>query len=54
MCGFANPGSVGIMVGGLSAMAPERRGEILELGFKSLIGGTLASFMTGAVVGLLI
>lgn len=54
MCGFANPGSVGIMVGGLSAMVPERRGEILELGFKSLIGGTLASFMTGAVVGLLI
>lgn len=53
MCGFANPGSVGIMVGGLSAMVPERRGEILELGFKSLIGGTLASFMTGAMVGLL-
>ena len=53
LCGFANPGSVGIMIGGLSAMAPERRAEIVELGFKSLIGGTLATCMTGAVVGLL-
>ncbi len=53
LCGFANPGSVGIMIGGLSAMAPERRAEILELGFKFLVGGTLATCMTAAVVGLL-
>ncbi|WP_285907141.1 NupC/NupG family nucleoside CNT transporter [Pseudodesulfovibrio pelocollis] len=53
MCGFANFGSVGIMVGGLSAMAPDRRDEIVGLGLKSLVAGTLATLMTGAVVGML-
>lgn len=53
MCGFANFGSVGIMVGGLSAMAPDRRDEIVGLGLKSLAAGTLATLMTGAVVGML-
>ena len=51
LCGFANPGSLGIMTGGLIAMAPERRADILALGPKSLIAGTLATLMTGAVIG---
>ena len=53
LCGFANFGSLGIMIGGLVSMAPERRGEIVSLGFKSLISGTLATCMTGAIAGML-
>ena len=53
MCGFANPGSLGIMIGGLGAMAPGRRGEIVALGFKSILAGTLATAMTGALAGAL-
>ncbi|MGE3248470.1 MAG: NupC/NupG family nucleoside CNT transporter [Beijerinckiaceae bacterium] len=53
LCGFANFGSLGIMTGGLLAMCPERRAEILSLGPKSLVSGTLATLMTGAVVGAL-
>ncbi|HXF53682.1 MAG TPA: nucleoside transporter C-terminal domain-containing protein [Hyphomicrobiaceae bacterium] len=53
LCGFANFGSLGIMIGGIAAMVPERRAEIVELGSKTLISGTLATLMTGAVVGLL-
>jgi CNT family concentrative nucleoside transporter len=53
MCGFANPGSLGIMIGGIGTMAPTRRQEIVELGFKSIIAGTLATSMTGAVVGII-
>jgi CNT family concentrative nucleoside transporter len=52
MCGFANPGSLGIMIGGLGAMAPERREEIIALGLRSILAGTLATCMTGAVVGI--
>jgi len=54
LCGFANLGSLGIMLGGLGAMVPERREEIVALGFKSILSGTMASCMTGAVIGLLI
>jgi CNT family concentrative nucleoside transporter len=53
MCGFANPGSLGIMIGGMGTMAPERRNEIVALGFRSIVAGTLATCMTGAVVGIL-
>ena len=53
MCGFANPGSLGIMIGGMGTMAPERRNEIVALGLRSIVGGTLATCMTGAVVGIL-
>ncbi|MEM1345945.1 MAG: nucleoside transporter C-terminal domain-containing protein [Pseudomonadota bacterium] len=53
LAGFANFGSVGIMIGGLTAMVPERRTEIVGLGLKSLVAGTLATLMTGAVIGLL-
>lgn len=53
MCGFANFGSLGIMIGGMGAMAPERRDEIVGLGMKSIVGGTIATCMTGAVVGII-
>ena len=53
MCGFANPGSLGIMIGGMGTMAPTRRNEIVALGFRSVIAGTLATCMTGAVVGII-
>jgi len=52
LCGFANMGSLGIMIGGLGAMVPSRRSEILELGLKSIVAGTLATSMTGAVIGI--
>lgn len=54
MCGFANLGSLGIMLGGLCAMAPERREEIVGLGMKSIVAGTIATCMTGAVVGIVV
>jgi CNT family concentrative nucleoside transporter len=53
MCGFANPGSLGIMIGGMGTMAPGRRNEIVALGLRSIIAGTLATSMTGAVVGII-
>jgi len=53
MCGFANFGSLGIMIGGLCTMAPERRAEIVDLGMKSIVSGTLATLATGATVGML-
>ena len=53
MCGFANFGGLGVMIGGLGAIAPSRRDEIVRLGMKALIAGNLATFMTGAVVALL-
>lgn len=51
LCGFANFGSLGILIGGMGAMVPERRAEILDLGFKSIVAGTIATCMTAAVVG---
>ena len=54
LCGFANFGSLGIMLGGMGTLAPERRAEIAGLGLKSILAGTLATMMTGAFVGLLI
>jgi CNT family concentrative nucleoside transporter len=54
MCGFANLGSLGIMLGGMCAMAPERRDEIVGLGMKSIVAGTIATCMTGAVVGIVV
>ncbi|HEY7084436.1 MAG TPA: nucleoside transporter C-terminal domain-containing protein [Hyphomicrobiaceae bacterium] len=51
LCGFANFGSLGIMIGGMVAMVPGRRAEIVSLGAKTIISGTLATMMTAAVVG---
>lgn len=53
LCGFANIGSLGIMIAGLTTMAPERRDDVLSLGWKSIVAGTLATCCTGAVVGVL-
>jgi concentrative nucleoside transporter, CNT family len=53
MCGFANFGSLGIMIAGLATMAPERRDDVLSLGLKSIVSGTLATCLMGAIVGLL-
>lgn len=53
LCGFANFGSLGIMIGGLSSIAPDRRDEVVSLGIKCIAAGALATLMTGAVVGIL-
>ncbi|WP_213289396.1 NupC/NupG family nucleoside CNT transporter [Bradyrhizobium sp. sGM-13] len=53
MCGFANFASLGIMIGGLGTMAPDRREEINALGLKSILSGTLATCLMGAVVGVM-
>jgi CNT family concentrative nucleoside transporter len=53
LCGFANFGSLGIMIGGIATMAPERRAEIVSLGAKTLVSGTLATLVAGSVVGIL-
>ncbi len=53
LCGFANLGSLGIMIGGIGAMVPERRSEIAGLGFKSIISGVLATCLTGTVIGII-
>ena len=52
LCGFANFGSLGIMLGGLTAMVPERRDEIVALGLRSIVSGTLATLVTAAIVGI--
>ncbi|MCG3144332.1 MAG: putative nucleoside permease NupX [Gammaproteobacteria bacterium] len=54
LCGFANFGSLGILIGGLGTMAPDRREEIVQLGLRSVLSGTLATLLTAAIVGLLI
>jgi CNT family concentrative nucleoside transporter len=51
LCGFANFGSLGIMIGGLTVMAPQRRAEIVSLGPKTIVSGTLATCVIGAIVG---
>ena len=51
LCGFANFSSVGILVSGIGAMAPERKSDLIDVSFKALVGATLASCMTGLVVG---
>ena len=54
LCGFANIGSIGIVIGGLSSLAPTRRHDLATLGFKAMIAGTLANLMSASIVGLLI
>ena len=54
LCGFANFSSVGILVSGMGAMAPERKEDLIEVSFQALVGATLASCMTGLIVGCLI
>jgi CNT family concentrative nucleoside transporter len=54
LCGFANFGSLGILIGGMATMVPERRDEIVALGLRSIVAGTLATLVTAATVGILI
>lgn len=53
LCGFANFGSIGIQIGGIGGIAPERRADLAKLGLRAMIGGTLACFMTACVAGML-
>jgi len=53
LCGFANFGSLGIMIGGLATMAPERRDDVISLGPKSIVSGKLSTLLLGAIVGVL-
>ena len=54
LCGFANFGSLGIMIGGLGTMCPARRAEVVELGMKSIVAGTIATCLTAASVALVL
>ncbi len=54
LCGFANFGSIGIQIGGIGALAPERRSDLARLGLRAMLGGTLACFMTACVAGVLL
>lgn len=53
LCGFANLGSIGIQIGGIGALAPNRRNDLAKLGFRAMIAGTMANFLSAAIVGLL-
>ncbi|MDF1851095.1 MAG: nucleoside transporter C-terminal domain-containing protein [Verrucomicrobiales bacterium] len=52
LCGFANFSSIGIQIGGIGALAPERRSDLAALGFRAMIGGTLASLLTASIAGM--
>jgi len=54
LCGFANFGSLGILIGGLSVLVPDRRGELLRLGPRAIVSGTLVSCLTGTIAGLVV
>ncbi len=54
LCGFANFGSLGIMLGGMGAMVPERRGELVELGMKSIVAGLLATCLAAAAINIVV
>ncbi|MBM3468133.1 MAG: nucleoside:proton symporter [Alphaproteobacteria bacterium] len=53
LCGFANFSAIGIVIGGIGSMVPERREEIVTLGLKSVLAGTLATCMSGTIIGIL-
>jgi CNT family concentrative nucleoside transporter len=54
LCGFSNFASIGIQIGGLGGLAPERQGDLARLGLRAMLGGTLACLMTACVAGVLI
>ncbi|HET6842794.1 MAG TPA: nucleoside transporter C-terminal domain-containing protein [Candidatus Angelobacter sp.] len=54
LCGFANLSSIGIQIGGISALAPERRNDLARLGFRAMLAGTMANLVSAAIVGLLV
>jgi concentrative nucleoside transporter, CNT family len=53
LCGFANFSSIGIQIGGIGALAPERRGDLARLGIRAMLAGTMANLMSASIVGLL-
>ena len=53
LCGFANISSIGIQIGGIGALAPNRRNDLARLGLRALLAGTMANLMSAAIVGLL-
>jgi CNT family concentrative nucleoside transporter len=54
LCGFANFSSIGIQIGGIGALAPNRRHDLARLGFRAMIAGTLANFMTATIAAILL
>ena len=54
ICGFANFSSVGMQIGGIGALAPERRADLAKLGMRALISGTLASYLSATIAGIMI
>jgi CNT family concentrative nucleoside transporter len=54
LCGFANVGSIGIQIGGIGALAPNRRHDLARLGLRAMFAGTLANFMTATIAGFLL
>ena len=54
LCGFANVGSVGIQIGGIGALAPERKHDLARLGFRAMLAGTLANFLSATLAGILL
>jgi CNT family concentrative nucleoside transporter len=54
LCGFANFSSIGIQLGGIGALAPDRRHDLARLGFRALLAGTLANFLSACIAGILL
>ena len=54
LCGFANFASIGMQIGGIGALAPERRKDLARLGLRAMLAGTLANFLTAIIVGFLL
>jgi len=54
LCGFANLGSVGIQIGGIGALAPDRKHDLARLGLRAMIAGTLANFLSETIAGMLL
>ena len=54
LCGFANFSSIGIQIGGIGALAPNRRSDLARLGLRAVLAGTLANFMSAAIAGMLL
>ena len=54
LCGFANVSSVGIQIGGIGALAPDRKHDLARLGFRAMIAGTLANFLSATLAGMLL
>jgi CNT family concentrative nucleoside transporter len=52
LCGFANLGSIGIQVGGIGALIPERRNELARLGLRAMLAGTMANLISAAIAGI--